>query len=56
MTGAARQELSEHRSWWSETFRRLAGGKLNLFCLVVVILYTVLAVYGEVVYLSLIHI
>lgn len=50
MTGAARQELSEHRSWWSETFRRLAGGKLNLFCLVVVILYTVLAVYGEVVY------
>ncbi len=52
MTELATQELPQHQSWWGETFRRLAAGKLNLFCLAVVVAYTMLACYGEYVYFA----
>jgi peptide/nickel transport system permease protein len=50
MTEVGTQALPRHRSWGSETFRRLASGKLSLFCLAVVVIYTLLAGYGEFVY------
>lgn len=50
MTAQMDNLAEQGRSLWGEAWRRVVRSRLNLFCLVIVVLYGLMAAYGEGVY------